>query len=56
MNRNLILDERPLVVIPSLACAIGLNESMILQQLHYWLQRSKNNKENRKWVYLHTII
>ncbi|QOR67962.1 DnaD domain protein [Cytobacillus suaedae] len=51
MSSNLIINERPLIIIPSLAKAIGLNESIILQQLHYWLQRSKNIRMDRKWVY-----
>ncbi|MFT4416536.1 DnaD domain protein [Fredinandcohnia humi] len=51
MKSNLILDERPLLIIPSLARATGLNESIILQQLHYWLLRSKNLRQDRKWVY-----
>lgn len=48
---NKLLDESPLLVLPSLACEIGLNESIILQQLHYWLQKSKKVINNYKWVY-----
>lgn len=33
---KLLLDSNPLVIIPELAVAVGLNESIILQQLHYW--------------------
>lgn len=51
MNGNLIINDKPLLIIPTLAIMIGLNESIILQQLHYWLQRSKNIREDRKWVY-----
>lgn len=51
MNGNLILNDRPLIIIPTLAMAIGKNESVILQQLHYWMKRSKNIREDRKWVY-----
>ncbi|WP_342515245.1 DnaD domain protein [Sporosarcina sp. FSL K6-1522] len=36
---------------PSLATKIGLPESIFLQQLHYWLERSAHVKENQKWVY-----
>ena len=46
-----ILDEKPLIVLPSLAKAIGLNEAIILQQLHYWLQESNNIRDGYKWVY-----
>jgi uncharacterized phage protein (TIGR02220 family) len=50
MNKRLI-NEAPLIIIPSLAVKIGLNESVILQQVHYWLQSSKHVFEGRKWVY-----
>ena len=31
--------------------AIGLNEAIFLQQLHYWLGASKYNRDGRVWVY-----
>lgn len=39
------------MVIPSLAAQIGLNEAIVLQQLHYWLKKSRNEHDGRKWVY-----
>jgi len=48
---RLLIDEPPLQVLPSLAVAIGLNEAMLLQQVHYWLQRSKHVHDERPWVY-----
>lgn len=49
---SLLLNERPLVVLPGLAEALGsLDEAVILQQLHYWLQRSSNKRDGRTWVY-----
>ena len=48
---KLLLDDKPLIILPSLAEQIGLNESIILQQLHYWLLESKNVKDGYKWVY-----
>ena len=49
---NLLLNERPLVVLPSLAKELGsLDEAVILQQIHYWLQRSTNVEESKRWVY-----
>lgn len=49
---SLLLKERPLVVLPGLAEALGsLDEAVILQQLHYWLQRSSNKRDGRTWVY-----
>lgn len=48
---KLLLEESPILVLPSLAEKIGLNESIFLQQLHYWLKDSSNFRENEKWVY-----
>lgn len=48
---KLLLDEKPLMVMPSLAVKIGLNESIFIQQLHYWLDKSTNVKEGHRWVY-----
>jgi hypothetical protein len=36
-NRSLFIDERPILVMPRLATRIGLNDAIILQQIHYWL-------------------
>ena len=36
---RLLLEDEPLVVLPKLATVIGLNEAIILQQLHYWLEK-----------------
>lgn len=51
MNNGLLIPEPPLQVLPSLACKVGLNESIVLQQFHYWLQRSNNIKDGYKWIY-----
>lgn len=48
---KLLIDEHPLMVLPSLATAIGLHESMFLQQLHYWIDRSGKERDGREWVY-----
>ena len=50
---KLIIEEYPLLVLPSLACAIGLNEAIALQQIHYWLNPriNKNYKEGCFWIY-----
>ena len=34
---SLLISEPPLQVLPSLAVKIGLNEAIVLQQIHYWL-------------------
>lgn len=50
---SLILNSRPLVVIPELAEAIGLNEAIIIQQIHYWCAdgRSTVRHDGINWVY-----
>ncbi len=48
---KLLLDEHPLLVLPSLAKKIGLNEAIILQQINYWLIDSKKEIDGRKWTY-----
>jgi hypothetical protein len=54
-SRNLLLDSRPLVVIPELAVAVGLNEAIVLQQLHYWTVQNhkagRNYRDGHWWVY-----
>lgn len=53
MSSPLLINEPPLQVLPSLAKAIGLNEAIVLQQLHYWLQNKHAGIEHRgkRWVY-----
>lgn len=46
-----LIDEPPLLVLPTLAKALGLNDAIILQQLHYWLEKSSHKIDGRKWVY-----
>lgn len=55
-NRALI-DEYPLLVLPSLAISLGLNEAIVLQQLHYWItenerqkRRDSHYKEGKWWT------
>ena len=48
---KLLIDDLPLQVLPNLAKAIGLNEAIFLQQLHYWLNRSVHTFDGRQWVY-----
>ena len=52
---TLLLDTSPLVIIPELACAVGLNESIVLQQIHYWVAANRKEKRNFRdghfWTY-----
>ncbi|CDR62149.1 hypothetical protein [Staphylococcus schweitzeri] len=50
MNK-LLIDDYPIQVLPKLAELIGLNEAIVLQQIHYWLNNSKHEYENKKWIY-----
>ena len=44
--RAQLYNEPPLTVSPSLAAAVGLNEAIVLQQVHYWTQNSEKNERN----------
>lgn len=46
-SSKLLIDEHPLQVLPSLAVAIGLNEAMFVQQLHYWHKRKEEARDTR---------
>lgn len=48
---KLLFDELPILVLPKLAQKVGLNEAIVLQQLHYWLQKSDNRHDGNVWVY-----
>lgn len=52
---KLLLEEHPLVVIPELAKKIGLNEAIILQQVHYWVvlnsKKERNYRDDYYWTY-----
>ena len=51
MASKLLIDDYPIQVLPRLAQEIGLNEAIVLQQMHYWLGISKHEKEGKKWIY-----
>jgi len=48
-----LLDEYPLLVFPKLACQFGLDESIILQQIHYWLSNDNVGviMDGHSWIY-----
>ncbi|TYR81411.1 hypothetical protein FZC66_06055 [Priestia megaterium] len=48
---RLLVNDQPLIVLPSLAVKVGVNGALFLQQLHYWLEKSTHVKEGFKWVY-----
>lgn len=48
---KLLINEYPLQALPSLAVAIGLNEAIMLQQVHYWLNHSQKRHNGQDWFY-----
>ncbi|ENK9554144.1 conserved phage C-terminal domain-containing protein [Listeria monocytogenes] len=50
-NNNLLINDYPLQVLPTLAREIGLNEAIVLQQIHYWLNKKQNLHDGRYWTY-----
>ncbi len=52
---KLLFDEHPLCVIPQLAVLIGLNEAIVLQQVHYWVtlneKGGRNLQDGHHWTY-----
>jgi len=46
-----IIPESPLLILPTLAIKIGLNEAVILQQMHFYMLMSKHLYDNKKWIY-----
>ncbi|CUK81649.1 conserved phage C-terminal domain-containing protein [Listeria monocytogenes] len=50
-NNNLLINDYPLQVLPALAREIGLNEAIVLQQIHYWLNKKQNLIDGKYWTY-----
>ena len=53
-HTNLLIDDEPLQVLPKLAVSMGLDEAIVIQQLHYWLHpKRKSGKiiDGRRWIY-----
>ena len=50
---SLLIDDLPLQLLPRLAVKIGLNEAVILQQIHFLLKMAKGGREisGHKWVW-----
>ena len=48
---KLLIPEQPLMVLPILAERIGLNEAIVVQQIHYWLITSPTERDGKKWIY-----
>lgn len=49
---NLLISEPPLQVLPSLANELkSSDKAIIIQQIHYWLNKSTNIRDGNKWIY-----
>ena len=54
---RLLIDDYPLIILPELAVAIGLNEAIVLQQIHYWIENYRREgdenhfRDGRYWIY-----
>lgn len=52
---KLLYNTQPLVVDPELAAMLGLNEAIVLQQVHYWCEGNRkadrNFEEGYWWTY-----
>lgn len=50
-----LLDEKPILIQPTLAKALGVHKAIILQQIHYWVEINENLQQNLKdgyyWTY-----
>jgi len=47
-----LLPSAPVLLVQApLASAVGLVPALFLQQVHYWLQRSRHTHEGRTWIY-----
>lgn len=55
-SSKLLIHEPPIQVLPSLACLIGLNEALVIQQVHYWLGVAERKSKIGKTSYGHTWI
>lgn len=49
---KLLINESPILFQPSLAAVLGdANLAIIIQQVHYWSERSSKEIDGHKWVY-----
>ena len=51
MNSKYIINEDPIFFLPTLAVGVGLNEAILLQKIHGWLQCTPKEAIGRNWIY-----
>lgn len=49
-TRSIVIDT-PVLMLPALARLIGMDEAMLLQQIHYWLSLGGHEHDGRRWIY-----
>jgi len=53
----LLINERPLVCLPALAKELGsADRAIVLQQIHYWIERSDKEYQGKVWIYKKTEV
>ena len=52
-NSRVLLDERPLILLPSLAKAVGVDAAIAIHQLHFHLTSPRNGRvrDGKRWVF-----
>ena len=48
---KLLINENPIMIQPTLVMKLGLNQAIIIQQVHYWLVKSPHIKDGKRWIY-----
>jgi len=53
MGNQYLISDYPLIVLPALAVAIGLNRAIVLQQVHYLLGKLEGKSiEGKRWIFM----
>lgn len=50
-NSKYLINEDPILFLPTLAVGIGLNEAILIQKIHGWLQCTPKEHVGRSWIY-----
>lgn len=52
---KLLFNEKPIVIDTGLAMIVGLNQAVVIQQIHYWIEINQKKKQNfydgKYWTY-----
>ena len=53
VTKTLLFDDRPLILLPMLATAIGVNEALVLHQVHFLLKLQAGGRiiDGEKWIW-----